>query len=213
MNIDVMQTRPIDGHAQQGAAAMLDKGIFLDCPWPNGTLAGTEWKMGFLGMHIATEKLGDGHEKEALRSLLHERIALFTTVRAMLPSIEDCEGASRLSTAQWHGNDEKVARALHEQGLLQDVETRFGPLRVVKGAYWGPVSMNAPQAGASPTKAIWLEGPSGIVVDPFRWIAEATPPRLWAGNTDQHDPGGMKLRAILARTSNEQRIPPGPPQR
>ena len=199
--------RPTSGHAHAGHAAFIAGMPLEECPWSGNLLSGIEWRMGHLGGRLLTARQ-EGDDEAAqdaaqrLARFIRERDETLHIARGLLPSAQACEAACGLTTQEWSTNPQRVIKSMLEKGLLVKMESEHGRAQGHTGAYWGPVSMSSPYAGASPIKHSWAECASGLVVDPLRWIIESNPPQVWAGNQDHYDAGGVRLRRKLSVSPN-----------
>jgi hypothetical protein len=152
---------------------------------------------------VLEEQIADADDqidtfKSKARLLLHD-------ITDALPSLDVVAAAIDVSVNAWPGRCMEIATKLHQTGLLQSIEEKFGKLYPRYGSYVGWISPssifgNRPSA---PNHG-WLESFNGFVIDPTRWVFFASAPELWVDSIDNYDLGGSatRLRSHGARVAN-----------
>ncbi len=92
----------------------------------------------------------------------------------------------------WAGRCHEIACKIVWKGIVQ------GSIRY--GHYLGPVSRRSFFASKRHLPFIrhgWIEVATNQIIDPTRWVFEATDPYIYEGENDFYDTGGNRLREML----------------
>ena len=199
---EAFRPRPVDGYREQGAQAWMDGQPISACPHPETTLASAEWRLGHvaearmasLGGPFSDEIMALDDEEHAARM---DRAAAVNSAARAMPSAAVAADAIGLPTDRWPMNCHAVATAVVEAGLMAPLEAEHGPARVCYGVFDGAISARSPFAGRRVARHGWIEFPSGLVVDPTRWVFDGVGPALWAGSSEDYDLGAARLRRAV----------------
>jgi hypothetical protein len=193
--------RPLTSYFEQGHDAWFD--AVRDCPHPDDTVGGLLWRGGWLDAQTVDEELDDMVRDDlaaearyciaAAKRISHE-------IRLALPTIDEAASTIGIPAPEWASRCYEIATKIAASGLMQAVADEFGAIRVNYGVYAGPVAATSIFARNPFPRHGWLELDSGPVIDPTRWVFEATSPHVAVEDIDQYDLGAFRTKAAFSRT-------------
>lgn len=198
--------RPVDSYQAIGQNAYLEgkSNGSDDSPYAKDSLAHLEWRHAWLDAYandqFAFEPPEDHFDISEQDIAQDDANAAQAEVRRFLaralvhaPSVEDLEAHAGPASA-WPLRCYEIATILFQSGLLQPLIDKYGPARVLYGAYEGYVSKQSPFAGRPISRHGWIEFENGFVVDPTRWVFEGIEPEIAIVSAAEYDFANRRMR-------------------
>ena len=124
---------------------------------------------------------------------IQARRARLKEIMSKIPTIEKAQKILKIPVNKWKGNCHAIACAFVEKKLING--------RPVYGHWLGPINPKSffnNRIGMPFVQHGWIENSENIIIDPTRWVFEATKPYIFVGKDylGYYDEGGNIFREL-----------------